>query len=140
MEPYLCSQGYVTIGVGTKLHNHKRMNPKDFPIRVGRGMAWDWAESELELKYAKIRKHPLGAILIAIDPDRRTILLSMAFQLGVNGLFNFKRMWRYIASGNWDRAAIEMLDSKWARQTPERATRHARVMRGDAIINVYPNR
>jgi len=34
---------------------------------------------------------------------------------------------------DWNRAAVEMLDSKWARQTPARAKEAAEMMRTGAI-------
>ena len=55
-------------------------------------------------------------------PDRKKqALANMAFQLGVTGLLNFRRMLAAIKDGDWTRARIEALDSKWASQTPARA-------------------
>ena len=36
-----------------------------------------------------------------------------------------------IKAGDWDRAAIEALDSRWAAQTGRRATDIAAMLRGD---------
>jgi hypothetical protein len=42
--------------------------------------------------------------------------------MGVSGVMKFSRMWAAIRGEAWDRAADEMLDSKWAKdQTPRRA-------------------
>jgi lysozyme len=55
-------------------------------------------------------------------PDRKKqALANMAFQLGINGLLNFRRMLSAIKDGDWTRARIEALDSRWASQTPARA-------------------
>ena len=53
----------------------------------------------------------------------RSVLLNMAYQLGLTGLLKFKRTLRYLEIKQYDSAAKEMLDSRWANQTPERATR-----------------
>ena len=78
----------------------------------------------------------------ALEPvkmaGRRAVLLSMAYQMGVDGLMKFKNMWAAINRQDWDDAADQMLDSKWARQTPERAGRHARIMRGENPAEIYP--
>ena len=36
-----------------------------------------------------------------------------------------------MANKDWSNAAIEMLDSQWARQNPNRAKRHSYVIRND---------
>lgn len=48
-------------------------------------------------------------------------LLNMAYQMGADGVLGFSRMRHYIEIGEYDKAANEALDSKWAEQTPNRA-------------------
>ncbi len=42
-----------------------------------------------------------------------------------------------LSAGNYNRAANEALDSRWHKQTPVRAERHARVLRGESLDCVY---
>jgi lysozyme len=137
--PYLCSEGFVTIGFGTKLHKSKGLDPEDFPIRVSRGMAEEWLHSEVALKDVKLMRSPMGNVHFHLDDDRRAIIISMAYQMGTSGVLRFKNMWSALKAGDYNLAADEMLDSRWAAQTPERAGRHARVMRGERLSNVYPD-
>lgn len=66
----------------------------------------------------------------AIDDVRQGVLLCMAYQLGVNGVANFKRMCGALRIRDYITASIEMLDSDWhKKQTPARAQRMARIMR-----------
>lgn len=59
------------------------------------------------------------------------VLTCMAFQMGGSGVRKFKKMLAALSVDDYDRAADEMLNSKWARQdTPARAQRLADVMRG----------
>lgn len=53
--------------------------------------------------------------------DVQNILIEMAYQMGVAGLLKFKRMFKALEQGHTRTAAAEMLDSKWAKQTPSRA-------------------
>lgn len=54
--------------------------------------------------------------------NRQAVLIEMAFQLGVRGLFNFKRMWKAIGKDDCDETIKEMLDSQWAKSdSPGRA-------------------
>jgi len=55
----------------------------------------------------------------------------MAFQMGVGGLLQFKRTLGSIEDGQYGEAAVEMLDSLWAQQTPERAKRLSKQMESD---------
>lgn len=59
---------------------------------------------------------------------RQVALISMCFQLGLGGLQDFRDMIRAIQAGDWERAAAEALDSKWAKQTPGRAQRIAHML------------
>jgi lysozyme len=66
----------------------------------------------------------------AIDDVRRGVIVCMAFQLGTNGVANFKRMCAALRIRDYITASIEMLDSDWYRkQTPARAQRMAQIMR-----------
>lgn len=53
---------------------------------------------------------------------RQRALVNMAFNLG-NRLQTFKRFRASVARGDWKRAAVEMLESKWAQQVGPRALR-----------------
>ena len=55
----------------------------------------------------------------------------MAFNLGGPRLAAFRRMRAAIAAGDWDAAATEALDSRWARLTGRRATDIAALLRGN---------
>ena len=64
-----------------------------------------------------------------LNEARQAALLSMAYQMGLSGLLGFRRTLATMASGDWEKASREMLNSKWARQTPERAQRTAYIIR-----------
>jgi lysozyme len=64
-----------------------------------------------------------------ISDGRKSALINMAYQLGVNGLLGFKRMLKALQAGDYDKAYTEAKNSKWATQTPQRAERVARMLR-----------
>jgi lysozyme len=45
--------------------------------------------------------------------------VDMRFNLGAGGFRTFQRMIRAIHNGDWDRAAMEALDSAWAEQVQD---------------------
>ena len=51
----------------------------------------------------------------------RNVMLNMAYQLGFRGFCKFKKTIAYLEEAEWELASKEMLDSKWAKQTPNRA-------------------
>lgn len=96
-------------------------NPKPMPcpsgvLTIGHGITFVTVDESLavvELKLAKLRK-TLYYSICRLSPARQDVLLDMAYNLGVSGLFGFKRMWLAIYRNDFDEAAREMLDSNWA--------------------------
>ena len=134
-KPYLDSLGFPTVGIG------KRIGPKgadlsNYQFTVSKSIAYAWLEEEVE-----IVEHALNSYrwFNKLDDDRKTILLSMGYQLGVAGLLGFKRMIEAIEIEDWEWAAYEAKDSLWYKQTAHRAARHVAVMLGHSIDTVYRN-
>ena len=64
-----------------------------------------------------------------IDEQAEEILIEMVFQLGMTGVSKFRNMWKALAEKNYICASYEMLDSRWAKQTPNRAKAMAKTMK-----------
>lgn len=120
-QPYYCSEGYPTIGYGFKLAGKGDPLP-NFVLPRAAGDAW------LDALILSI-EHTMAAKLTRLNAARSAVIVSMCYQLGIQGVLQFKRMWAAIDRQDWQSAADEMLDSRWAKQTPERAQRHAQIMR-----------
>lgn len=87
------------------------------------------AESEMIVRnrVEKIREE-LGVRQPAfktLTQQRQDSLIEMAYQLGVAGLMQFRKMWEAIEQKDFETARNEALNSKWAKQTPKRAIRVA---------------
>lgn len=70
---------------------------------------WDWFDS--------------------LDWARQGVIICMLHQLGARGVAGFRKMLGALAKSDYGAAAIEMLDSDWHKQTPERCERMAAIMR-----------
>ena len=57
------------------------------------------------------------------------IIIEMVFQLGKTGVSKFRNMWKALSALDYSTAAEQMLDSRWAKQTPNRANGMADIMR-----------
>ena len=115
--PYRCTSGKLSIGYGTNIQDGITKDEALLLLRHRLGKVSAALESRL----------PFWARL---TDDRRRVLANMGYQLGVGGLMGFKRMIAALERGDYEAAAREMLDSKWAkRDTPGRAKRLAERMR-----------
>jgi len=65
----------------------------------------------------------------SLPSDCKSVLMEMCYQLGVTGVSKFKKALKAMESGDWEKAADEMLDSKWAKQTPGRAKEMSDIIR-----------
>lgn len=137
---YKDSEGYDTIGIGHLMDE-----------RLG-GYLPVYARSELQSQgylsdstISRLYEEDLNRILgdlkrrlpwvFHLDPVRRDVLIDMCFQMGIGGLLGFNNTLRYIKEGDYEQAAKNMLVSKWAKQTPNRAKRRADEMKTGIAYN-----
>ena len=116
---YQDSLGFWTIGVGRLID-----------ARKGGGLSNDEIDFLLENDIKVKTREVLLALpwVPRLSEPRQAVLIGMAFQMGIGGLLKFKRALGSIEDGQYFEAAIEMLQSEWAKQTPERANRLATQM------------
>ncbi|AOT09375.1 glycoside hydrolase family protein [Pseudoalteromonas luteoviolacea] len=113
--PYYCTGGKLTIGYGRNLDN--------------KGVD----KEEAEYLLAQDIQNALAGVKRRIDIShcneaRVAVLTNMAFNIGLQGLMGFKRMLEHVQQGEFESAAVEMLDSRWANQVPSRAQELAQQM------------
>jgi lysozyme len=117
LELYRCTAGKLTIGYG---HN---IEDRGVSQRVAALML------EEDMDEAEATAKALFPSFEGLSDARKAVLVNMAFQLGQTRLAGFRKVREAVAAGAWHQAAVEMLDSLWARQTPKRAGRLAQQMR-----------
>jgi len=66
----------------------------------------------------------------SIEDEAKGIIIEMVFQLGPTGVSKFKKMWVALKNNppSYKEAAVQMLDSRWAKQTKNRAESLAKQM------------
>tara|TARA_X000001388_G_scaffold39560_1_gene27914 strand:- start:78 stop:518 length:441 start_codon:yes stop_codon:yes gene_type:complete len=67
-----------------------------------------------------------------LSETRKIVLINMYFNLG-NRLFKFNNMLHAIHEKDFEEAANQMLDSKWAKQVKGRANELASMMKSDIL-------
>lgn len=67
----------------------------------------------------------------------KTILINMAFNMGVKGLLKFRNTLRFISQKNYSQAASNMVQSLWYKQTGKRAIELTERIRTQTIPAAY---
>lgn len=135
-KPYRDSEGYPTVGTGI-LIGPKGASLSNYTFTVPKQVADVWLQVFIDKKLTEMRASTVVASALRQCNDARSdILVSMAYQMGTAGLASFKNTLGMVAAGKFEDAAAGMLNSKWAQQTPNRARRHAEVMRS-GTYDVY---
>ena len=108
---YKCSAGKNTIGVGRNVDD-RGITEDESDYLLGNDI--DLCVDELENNFTWYKN---------LSDARQRVLVNMCFNLGVTRLLGFKKFLAALEAEDWDRAAEEMLDSKWAVQVGPRSTR-----------------
>lgn len=115
LRPYKCPAGFLTIGVGRNLETTGITQEEAFYLL------------ENDIKRAVLVADEFDWYHL-LSPGRQAVVISMIFQLGAHGFNQFRKMIAALNVGDYDLAAKEMLDSVWAKQTPDRAARMQKMM------------
>ena len=137
-DVYLCSEGYPTVGYGVKLgyHNQSLQEYRDFP-KIPESVASVWLSELLSELLSDLNKDPELSHISKLDDVRMAVVLSMCYQLGISGFKKFKRTNNLIKYRFYYEASVEMCDSLWFRQTPNRAKRHSNMMESGVLDGYY---
>lgn len=112
---YQCTEGYDTIGYGFAIKDLVLSEEISTMILV----------EKLDKINDRLSSHDW---FIDSPDDVRDVLVEMAYQMGVTGLLKFKKTLLYVSNRKYKEASVEMLDSLWAKQTPNRAKKLSDIM------------
>ena len=113
---YLCTEGCATIGYGFAI--------KDLVLS-------EEISTQILIEKLDAINDRLSTFSFYLNsPDEiRDVLVEMVYQMGLRGVLQFKKMIANLERKDYINAAVEMLDSKWAKQTPNRANGLADIVR-----------
>ncbi len=130
LHAYLCSQSQKTVGIGHKvletdaessLYVYKAGDDVDDDQCISEARCYELFQKDVQIAIDGCEK--IYDNWEELPEEMQHVLVNMAFQLGQTGLSKFKNFKTAIEDYQWQRAAEEMLDSRWAKQTPARAQR-----------------
>jgi lysozyme len=116
LKPYQCTADKLTIGVGRNIED--------------RGITEDEARYLLknDIKIVEDELLEKKPVVAGLDAVRQRVLVDMGFNLGIPTLMKFQNMWAAIEDEDFQTAADEAMDSRWAKQVGHRAERLCQAM------------
>jgi len=121
---YSDSLGFATIGYG-----HLVLPTDDFVEGV------EYPKEDLEKLFELDFNEALQSANdlleeIEVPETIKGVICEMCFQLGKPRVMKFKKMWEGLEAGDYNKAADEMIDSAWHKQTTSRCESLAELVRG----------
>ena len=120
LEVYPDTEGFPTGGYG-----HKIIEGEEIPTTKE---GWE------ELFEKDFQRACEGGMSICgdwpIKDESKSIIIHMCYQMGEAGVRKFKNALSHLYNQQYKLCASEMLNSRWAKQTPNRANRLATEMEG----------
>ena len=114
LETYKCTEGHLTGGYGHKMLEGE-VPPTDHA---------GWLKIfERDFARAMTGADDLLTLCPNIDETARHIVVEMVYQMGSYGVSRFKKFLQALQDSDYKEASVQMLDSRWAKQTPNRANR-----------------
>ena len=107
---YRCTSGLATIGVGRCIEEGSL------------GLSDDEIDYLLENDIKRCKQELVSLSWFAdLDAVRQDAIVNLCFNLGLTRLMGFKNAVGAMAVGDYEKAADEFLDSRWANQVGQRA-------------------
>ena len=131
LSPYKCPAGKKTIGYGHNLEASPITDKYlDHYLASNNSITEHMAEWILDqdILHAGVAAETITPTWPTINDARRAVIISMIFNLGIQGYTQFRRMRSALDAGDWRATAAEMRDSAWYHQVGSRGEELSRMM------------
>ena len=107
-KPYICTAGKLTIGYGRNLDD----------VGINKFEADNLLRNDIYAAIRELDRYPWAAEL---DQVRFDAMVNFMFNVGANTFAKFKKMIAAMEDKSYERASMELLDSRYAQQVGKRA-------------------
>lgn len=126
-EIYLDTENIETVGIGRNLEvfpfdDEELSEYNKGGYELNRAVGWAYEQLAL-CRQGLIFRLPW---ICTAPPTVRLVLTDMSYNLGLTGLLGFKNMLLALKMENYKQGALELQDSKYFKQTGQRALHHYR--------------
>ena len=127
---YLDHLGYPTFGIGHLILESDPEHGQEVDTPVSEDRIKECFEKDINIVTTELDRNLEWWIHLPEDIQR--VLANMCFNLGITRLLKFKKFLTALEEHDWETAAVEMMDSRWATQVGPRAIRlKERVLKGE---------
>lgn len=112
---YKCTSNKVSIGYGRNLED----------VGISKDEAEYLLKNDIDIALDEVSEH---FDMPNLPEPAQIVLVDMCFNMGISRLLNFRKMIQAMQEDDWDKAADELLDSKYAAQTKRRARMNASLL------------
>ena len=112
---YKCTSNKVSIGYGRNLED----------VGISKDEAEYLLKNDIDIALDEVSEH---FDMPNLPEPAQIVLVDMCFNMGISRLLNFRNMIQAMQEDDWDKAADELLDSKYAAQTKRRARMNASLL------------
>ena len=114
--PYVDTVGKTSIGIGRNLTDRG----------ISHAEARVLLDNDINSVLDDLTVFPWFSLLDAV---RQRVFVDLCFNMGLNRLMGFEKMLAASVAGQWETAATELLNSRYAQQVGDRAVRLATMLR-----------
>jgi len=107
-KPYICTAGKLTIGYGRNLDD----------VGINQFEADNLLRNDIYAAIRELDKYPWAA---SLDQVRYDAMVNFMFNVGSRTFSMFKKMIAAMEAKKYDRASMELMDSRYAKQVGQRA-------------------
>ena len=119
---YKCSEGFDTIFYGHKvLPEDTYEHDVEYSKEIGEEVFEKDFQRTLDAAERLIADRP-------INNTAKEVIINMVYQIGEGGVSKFKNMFKALDNEDYGEASFQILDSLWAKQTPNRANKLSKKM------------
>ncbi len=120
-EIYNDHLGYPTFGIGHLVVESDEEHGKPVGTPVSEDRVNSVFEKDVAIMIDEAKK--IFPNLDELPEEAQQVIVNMTFNMGRPRLSQFKKFIAGVNAGDWNKAAVEMMDSRWAKQVGARAER-----------------
>jgi len=120
-EIYNDHLGYATFGIGHLVVKGDEEHGKPIGTPVSEERVNSVFDSDVATYVIEAKK--VFPNLDTLPEEAQEVIVNMCFNMGAPRLSKFKKFIGGVNAGDWNTAAVEMMDSRWAKQVGVRADR-----------------
>ena len=136
MKFYLDHLGLPTCGIGHLIKEDDPEHGLEVGTKIDEERVNELFAKDLETTIDECKKLYYDFDVLPVQAQH--IIANMMFNMGRPRLSRFHKMKRAVDNREWEEAATQMLDSRWANQVPNRANRLIQEMKSiSTIVHIF---